>query len=591
MSGILYKSSFYTPTNLGEFIAACKTMQRRGNDDFGYILNKNHILGHLMHISNDEISVKEPINDLDSFFMMDGYITNSKELKEQLAYDLKNNTDSFLVFSLLRSKGISILNELNGCYAMCYIEKDKVIAIRDRFGVKPLYYTLIGNELMLASEIKGILAYTKEAIVDKEGLCELLGMGPSHSKGKTIYKGIYEIPPGYYLTFDPLNGIKLEKYYEISVYESKLTYKEAVNEVRRILDESVKASITPNTCALLSGGLDSSIISTMAAKHINSLHTYNLDYEDNDCFKPNEFETSKDKDYAKAVSNDINSNHHEIIISNDDLIRNLTTVVDLRDAPGMTDIDSSLFYLSTQMAEEFKVGLSGECSDEIFAGYPWFYKVNEKEGFPWITGLSFKNELLNDYFKKLDIEKYVLDEYKLAIEEAPKAKAKEEHIKHQQLCYINLRYFMTNLLDRNDRITSGALIEVRAPFCDYRLIELLYNLPFKYKYRMKTEKKLLRDAYKGDVISSVIKRKKSPYPKSQSPIYQERIKNLVLKILDDDNSIVNILFNKNRLKSYIESNDEMDVPWYGQLMRKTAFIAYLYQLDYWYKKYNVRIEY
>jgi asparagine synthase (glutamine-hydrolysing) len=150
---------------------------------------------------------------------------------------------------------------------------------------------------------------------------------------------------------------------------------------------------------------------------------------------------------------------------------------------------------------------------------------------------------------------------------------------------------MTNLLDRNDRITSGASIDVRAPFCDYRLVEILYNLPFKYKYRMSVEKKLLRDAYKNDVIKSVIKRKKSPYPKSQSHNYHNRIKSLVIDLLDDDSSIINILFNKEKLRDFIESDEEMSVPWYGQLMRKTAFIAYLYQLDYWFRKYNVRIDF
>lgn len=593
MSGILYKSSFYTHTDECDFIAACKTMQRRGKDDFGYVLNKNHSLGHLRMITKDGLNAKEPISMLNSHFMMDGNLSNYDEMKAYLDEDIEYEADSLLMFKLLKKYGIEVLNKLNGCYAMFYLDNDTVIAIRDRFGVKPIYYSTIGNEIIIASEIKAILSIKKEAVVDGEGLKELLGMGPSHSKGKTIYKGINELPPGYYLRYDPLNGISLHRYYQINVYDNKLSYKEAVSEVKSIVDSSIQACIYPNvkTCSLLSGGLDSSIVSTVASKYISNLDTYNLDYEDNsDDFKANQYETSRDKDYARLVSEDINSSHHEILISNDDLIKHLTTAVDLRDCPGMTDIDSSLYYLSSRMADEFTVGLSGECSDEIFAGYPWFYREDSAEGFPWIRATKFKEEMLNDAFKNLNLKEYVDNEYRLAINEAPVSGKKQEHIKHQRLCYLNLRYFMTNLLDRNDRITSGASIDVKAPFCDYRLVELLYNLPFKYKYRMNTEKKLLRDAYKDEVIKSVVKRKKSPYPKSQSHNYHNRIKKMVLDIIERDDSIVTILFNKEKLKTFIDSEEEMSVPWYGQLMRKTAFMAYLYQLDYWYKKYNVRIE-
>ncbi|MBO5712073.1 MAG: asparagine synthase (glutamine-hydrolyzing), partial [Acholeplasmatales bacterium] len=538
-----------------DFIAACKTMERRGKDDFGYIFNKNHSLGHLKHITKDGINEKEPIVILDSYFMMDGNLTNYNEMKEYLDEKIEFDSDSFLTFKLLNKYGVDVLNKINGSYAMCLVKSDKVIALRDRFGVKPMYYSIINGELILASEIKAILSYKKEAVVDKEGLKELLAMGPSHSKGKTIYKGIYEIPPGYYLEYNPLDGVRLIRYYQINVYDNKLSYKAAVEEVKRILDDSIIQNISSNTktCALLSGGLDSSIVATISSRYINNLNTFNLDYEDNsEDFKANEFEKSRDKDYAREVSENIKSNHHEILISNDDLIKHLTTVVDLRDAPGMTDIDSSLYYLSSKMSDEFSVGLSGECSDEIFAGYPWFYNKDTSTGFPWIRATSFKEELLNDCFKDLGLNEYVDNEYNLAIKEAPTFGKCEEYIEHQRLCYINLRYFMTNLLDRNDRITSGASIDVRAPFCDYRLVELLYNLPFKYKYRMSTEKKLLRDAYKNNVIKSVVKRKKSPYPKSQSHNYHNRIKNLVIDILDDDSSIINILFNKQKLKSFIE---------------------------------------
>ena len=162
--------------------------------------------------------------------------------------------------------------------------------------------------------------------------------------------------------------------------------------------------------------------------------------------------------------------------------------------------------------------------------------------------------------------------------------------RHRIMTYLNIKYFMTNLLDRKDRMTMGASLEVRVPFCDKEVVELLYNMPYKYKYRYKTEKKLLRDAYKGIVSNDVIKRKKSPYPKSNSSDYNKRVKELLIECLNDKNSILYELLDIDYLNDLLNSDDELEAPWYGQLMRKTALFAYLYQIDYWFKKYNIRIE-
>ena len=153
-----------------------------------------------------------------------------------------------------------------------------------------------------------------------------------------------------------------------------------------------------------------------------------------------------------------------------------------------------------------------------------------------------------------------------------------------------MKYFMTNLLDRKDRMTMGASLEVRVPFCDKDLVDFLYNVPFKYKYRSKTEKKLLRDAYKGTVIDEVIDRKKSPYPKSNSNEYHKEVVRLLKEVLEDKNSILYEIFDIDKIKEILDSTEELEVPWYGQLMRKTAFLAYLYQIDYWFKTYKMKLE-
>jgi asparagine synthase (glutamine-hydrolysing) len=473
------------------------------------------------------------------------------------------------------------LNLINGGYAFVYICDDKILAVRDRLGVKPLYYTIYNDDIIIASEIKAILAYGKETIVDKDGLCELLGMGPSNSVGKTIYKDIYEIPPGHYLEFDG-RKIKIEKYYEINQYKLEITYSDAVRRVNKMVRESIINNIPSDNkvSCLLSGGLDSSIVSTVVSEKIGPINTYLIDYEDNDKdFIPNSYEITRDKDYARLVAADIKSNHNELTIDNQTLFDNIKKAVDYRDSPGMTDIDSSLIYLSSKIKD--KVCLTGECADEIFAGYSWYYEKSEnKYGFPWIKSLDFKENLLNDKYK-LNLKEYVIKEYNKAIN--------GNKLNHKELCYINIKYCMTNLLNRNDRMTMSSSLEAKAPYCDYKLIELLYNLPLSYKYRLKTEKKLLRDSFKKTVIKDVIERKKSPYPKSRSKEYEYKVKEELLNIINGD-SILNELFNKEKLIEFINDPNEMEQPWYGQLMRKTSFLAYLYQIDYWYKKYKIRID-
>lgn len=599
MCGIVYKSSFYTESDIPRFVKSCELLNHRGPDEWGYVLNNRHMLGHKRLSIVDLINGHQPMSNDDHHLIYNGELYNIEELKRYLINDginLDNCGDTFLLFNLLLKYNESIINSLNGIFAFVYIDKDEVIAARDPFGVKPLYYSFYDKDIIISSEIKSILSYKEESIVDRTGICELLGMGPSHSQGKTVFKDIYELKPGHYLKFSKSKGFTIHRYYELKAYPFNYSYKETVKRVRELLDKAIKRQLISDVgvSTFLSGGLDSSIISTIVARQIPKLDTYSIDYEDNDTdYKANAYEIERDNSYALKVSNAIKSNHHMEVISTDDVVKLLTHVVDLKDFPGMTDIDSSMYYLATKIAKDHKVSLSGECADEIFGGYPWYYK-KEKEAcyFPWIRNIEFRESLLNPKIKdKINLSKYVENEYNEAIKEVKFLPDDTPTMKKQrELFYLNTKYFMTNLLDRKDRMTMGASLEVRVPFCDRNLVEFLYNVPFKYKYRSKTEKKLLRDAYKDIVIPDVIERKKSPYPKSKSKKYDEIVKNLVLKALDNKDSILYQIFDIEEVIKLVNSDIEFDIPWYGQLMRKTAMLAYIYQIDYWGRKYNIKLE-
>ncbi len=593
MCGIFYKSNFYSNTNVAKFVSSCDLLNHRGPDDYGYFFNKEHSFGHKRLAIRDVINAKQPMSILNNHLIYNGEIYNQEELMKKLDEPLEFNSDTLLLLKLLIKYKESILKELNGIFSFVYTCLDEVIIARDMFGVKPLYYTIYKNDIIVSSEIKSILKYTNKRIVNKEGLCELLGMGPSHSQGKTLFKDIYELKPGHYLKFKKGSKIEEYTYYQLEAKEFNLSYQETKNKVKYLLDKAIKRQMISDVdlSCFLSGGLDSSIISTIIALNKDKLDTYSISYE-NSKFIENEFEHSIDSDYTKLVSKSINSNQHNIEIDNNNLINGLKTAVLLKDGPGMTDIDSSMYFLATNISKNHKLSLSGECADEIFGGYPWFYEKTKFNSFPWIRNLDFKEDILNSKYKnKLKIKEYVINEYLKAIKETPILKTDNETtIRQRQLSYINIKYFMTNLLDRKDRLTMGASLEVRVPFCDKELVDFLYNVPFKYKYRSKTEKKLLRDAYKGTVIDEVINRKKSPYPKSNSNVYHNEVVKLLDNCLKDNNSILHELFNIDKIKEIMYSDDKLDFCWYGQLMRKTAFLAYLYQIDYWFKTYKIKLE-
>lgn len=586
MCGIVYKSSFHTCTNEAKFIQSVNTLSVRGPDDYGYLLLKNHSFGHRRLAVRDIMNSKQPMSILNNHLIYNGELYNVDELKALLGEELEYNSDTLLLLKLLNKYGESILEKLNGIFSFVYANKDEVLIVRDMFGIKPLYYTFINNDIMAASEIKALLEYIDSRVISEEGLKELIGMGPSHSLGKTIYKGIYELKPGNLIRFNK-DRYEMKEYYKLPVFEYNYTYEETVLMVRSILNKAIKNQMIADVdlCCFLSGGLDSSIVSKVVSDNQECLDTYSINYLDSN-FISNEFEKSLDSDFTNIVSSYIYSHQNDIYINDDELVEYLKETVKLKDGPNMTDIDSSLFHICRAISEKYKLAMSGECADELFAGYPWF-KEQEIKCFPWMNDINLRESILNEeYKKKLNIKDYVLNEYNNAINDAPVLYEKDNH---RRLTYLNIKYFMLNLLDRKDRISSGTGLEVRVPFCDKELVELLYNVPYEYKCKDGIEKNLLRDAYRFELPSEIINRKKSPYPKSNSTKYDKKVKELVLEVLKDKESILYKIFDIKKIYELIERKEDIS-PWYGQLMRKTALLGYLYQIDYWFKEYKMRLE-
>ena len=561
MSGFLYKSNFFNTNNIDKFIESSKRLNNTSNYD--YLFSSNHLFGYgfskkrkggIQRYKNKSLLIDGGSNDLD-------------------------------LFKILADKDFKVLD---GAFSLVYIDEDEVLLVRDIFGIKPLFYTFYENDIIVSTEIKALLEYTNNRVIDDEGLCELLGMGPSHSLGKTIYKGIYELKPGNLLKFTK-DKMLIEEYYKIPVYDHKLSYINTCKLIRKILDDSTISKIKDkHVSSLLSGGLDSTIISSILANNSDCLDTYSINYMNQE-FKETKYEKSLDSDYTDLVSAYIASHHQNVYIDENKLVEYLKRTVELKDGPNMTDIDSSLLYLLENVNLKHESTFTGECSDELFGGYPWF-KEEAKEIFPWIRNLELKQNLLNPKYKKrLKLKEYVEKEYIKAINEAPISYGNKEMDEERKLNYINIKYFMLNLIDRNNYISKGTDTEIIAPFCDKGLVELLYNVPLSYKTKDGINKKLLIDSYVDILPTEVINRKKSPFPKSNSSIYKRMIKELLIETLKDENSVLYQIFDVNKLKELLDDESEID-PFYGQLMGKTSLFAYLYQIDYWFKEYKMRLE-
>jgi asparagine synthase (glutamine-hydrolysing) len=350
----------------------------------------------------------------------------------------------------------------------------------------------------------------------------------------------------------------------------------------------------------LSGGLDSSIITAIAAKGFQEqnkgqLHTYSIDYEGNDkYFSSTEFQPDADGKFIQMITDKFKTMHHNKIISQQQLVNDLVEATHVRDLPGMADVDSSLLWFCKEIKQNFVVSLSGECADEIFGGYPWFHRKQdlERPGFPWMRSLSERHKLLKSHWQeKLKLNDYVLEKYHQVIAETPRLEGEsEEESKRRELFYINMISFMTTLLDRKDRMSMGASLEVRVPFADHRLVEYVWNIPWEIKMYRGREKGILRKAFEGILPEEVLYRKKSPYPKTHNPAYTIAVQKLVEDILQDRSSVLHEFFNKEQLEDIVKSGgNSFQEPWFGQLMTGPQLLAYLVQLHTWFKDYNINI--
>ncbi|MDB1947553.1 asparagine synthase (glutamine-hydrolyzing) [Clostridium tertium] len=595
--------------NIGILKAMTDTLIHRGPNAEGTYISNNIMFGHRRLIVVDPEGGKQPmkkvVNGKEYVLVYNGELYNTEDLRKELindGYIFEGYSDTEVLLTSYIRWGLDCIKKFNGIFAFAiYDENEKrVVLARDVMGVKPLFYTMKNGTFIFGSEIKALFKHPYvEPVVDKDGLTELFALGPAVIPGTTVYKNIEEVKPAQYIIVNE-DGIKKDMYWELKAEEFNESEEEAVEHVRSLLIDSIDRQLVGDVplCTFLSGGLDSSAISAIAAKEYKkrnkTLTTYSIDYEDNEkYFKSSLFQPTSDQHFAEVMAEYIGSGHRTVVLNHRDLVNALDDAVFGRDLPGMADVDSSLYLFCKEVKKDFVIALSGECADELFGGYPWF--TNEEminsNTFPWSRFIGERKAILSPDLKNLKIEEVAQTAYNDTLKEVPhlSGESKLEH-RMRELFYLNLRWFMVNLLNRKDRMSMANSLEVRVPFADYRLVEYAFNIPSNIKLLEGREKGLLRKSLEGILPESIIYRKKSPYPKTHNPIYTEMVCNKMTKILNDKSSPILDIIDKTKVKEIVDTQgSSYKTPWYGQLMTGPQMIAYLIQVNNWLKSYNVKL--
>ncbi len=583
------------------------SLKRRGPDQDGIKYYGDAVLIHTRLSVVDKENGGQPMiygeGGRELCLVYNGELYNTEEIRRLLlsrGYRFKGRSDTEVLLKAYAEWGGSCVDKLNGIFAFAvWDEGEKSLFIaRDRIGVKPLFYAVSNGGFIFASEIKALFEHPHvRPELTSEALAEIMLLGPGRTPGCGVFKGIEELKAGC-CGFYSGNGLKSWKYWSLTDREHADSFDETVRKVGYLVEDSIERQLVSDVpvCAFLSGGLDSSLISAVAARRLaqkgERLTTFSVHYPDNEkYFRATSFQPDSDDAYIDLISKDIGSEHHKIYIDTPALVEALYAAVDARDLPGMADVDSSLLLFCGEVKKRATVALSGECADEIFGGYPWYRdeSIREAEGFPWAPSTAYRASFLKDgLLSGLDPVEYVRGRYLDTVDSSSKLPGlPPAERRMREMVNLNFNWFMQTLLDRKDRMSMYHGLEVRVPFCDYRIAEYLYSVPWEYKDWRGREKGLLRKAGAGLLPDKILWRKKSPYPKTHNPRYLAAVSERLRAVISEPSSPLLSIAKKEELEKLLSS--DRPTPWYGQLMTTPQTIAYFLQVDYWLRKFKARL--
>ena len=583
-----------------------RTLTPRGPDAEGTYFDEDAALVHRRLIVIDPEGGKQPMHspDRNTIIIYNGELYNTPELRTELmsrGHEFVGHSDTEVLLHAYLEWKTDAFARLNGIFAFAIWEKRerRLTLCRDRLGVKPLFFAPIRNGLTFGSTIDTVLCHPEiEPALDEDGLRTLLLLGPARPPESGVFRQIKSLLPRHFAVLTPENFTDHVDW-QLESHEHEDDLPTTIERTHTLICDAARRQLVsdvPLAC-FLSGGLDSSILSMLAAKDYaargGTLHTWSVDYRDNDkYFTKSIFQPNSDDSYIDQMVDFLGTHHHRVVLEPEALCAALLPATDARALPGMADVDSSLLLFCAAVKRGgTTVCLSGECADELFGGYPWYHReeILFEDTFPWSRSVGLRLGLLTPDAVR-NGEEFVRQHYRDTCDRAPKLSSDDKKAaRMREMFVLNLDWFMATLLDRKDRMSMYSGLEVRVPFCDHRIVEYAYNMPWDFKSLDGREKGIVRRAFADELPKDIVFRKKSPYPKTFHPVYTRLCADYVRRIFADPNATAASLFDHSAVQKLMQRPESLAEPWFGQLMRTPQIFAYIIQLDRWFRHYHVKI--
>ncbi|GAA2150399.1 asparagine synthase (glutamine-hydrolyzing) [Kitasatospora kazusensis] len=594
--------------------AMTDALANRGVDGQGLWLSGCAALGHTRTAVIDLAGGAQPLAVEEdgrtvAVIVHNGEIYNFKQLRTELqarGRRFRTRTDTEVALQAYLEWGPAFAERLEGIFAFAIwdVRREELVLVRDRLGVKPLFYTRLPEGVLFGSEPKALLAHPKvRPVVDVEGLRELFSV--AKQPGRAVFRDMAELLPGHTLTIGR-DGVRDRTYWELTARPHTDDLPQTVETVRSLLHDIVLRELVADVplCTALSGGLDSSTVTAIAAdwrwkldgERIRTFVTTFDDYVEK--FQRDDVRFAPDEPYAVEVAGHIRSNHVNIRLSPSQLMdqKDRLQVVLAQDGPAtLGDMDTSNYLTSREIKTHSTVALVGEVADEIFGGYNWMFKPEcvGADTFPWVVneGLHPSNRggqgrdlFGTGFLDKLDMAGHYADTYRTAAAQAPHQEGESpEESRMRTIGYLTLTRWLPMLLDRSDRLSMAHGLELRLPYADHRLVEYLYNTPWSLKTFDGQEKSLLRAVARDLLPASVLERKKSPWPVTQDPAYTRMLHAELAALVADETAPVLPYLNLDAVRRTLaEPGDAHD--WPSRMHLEMAL-----QFNTWLTHYNVEL--
>jgi asparagine synthase (glutamine-hydrolysing) len=543
------------------------TLAPRGPDGSGRWLETHAALTHhrlaVIDIGRGEQPMRlERDGSTVAVIVYSGELYNYRDLRrtlQRLGESFRTESDTEVVLRAFDRWGDRAPEKFDGMFAFAVWDRVKreVTLVRDRLGIKPLFYVQRPGMFLFASEQKALLAHPDiTPVLRADGLIESIEL--IKTPGHGIFDGIRELPPGHLLRFGQ-REFRPEPFWQLKARPGPSSFASATASTRGLLERVVSQQVSADVPigALLSGGLDSSIVaSLMTASSTEPLRTFSVAVGDRQSMSSHD-----DEHFVELMAADLRSHHRTVTLSAESLMsrEHRRAVVRALDAPiSRGDFDTSLYMLMRAIRTDCTVALSGEGSDELFGGYDWFSPTGTVDSFPWFApdDEARYRMLSPELLTLLDADAYRADAFSSALAAVPTmASEPVEERRARELTHLHLTRFLPALLDRKDRLSMACGLEVRVPFCHHELVEAIFNVPWSIRAARSRPKALLQAAAADLVPAAITSRAKRPYPVASDGRYEAILRAEVREVVADRTRPVTEYLNRAAVEQALQSQN------------------------------------